>query len=233
MHNFGLATLVLVDPIANPSDEEAKRLATHGEFILHSARVFRSFEEAVADCKLVVATSARNAGVFRGTSSMPLRQVAPIARIAMRHGPVAVVFGPEPSGLTNPEVDRCHYLLHIPANPEYEAFNLAQAVGLCLYELHSCVLPVVDENEVGEVAAEFAEQDRMFEHLRCGLEAIHFLYGEKAGALMHAMRHLIGRANPSPTEVKMLHGLARQMEWVAARLPQTESSPIREFDKSE
>ena len=138
----------------------------------------------------------------------------------MNNGPVALVFGPEPSGLTNQEIDRCHYLLHIPANPEYEALNLAQAVGVCLYELHSCLLPKTNASGVGESPAEFAEQDRMFEHLRYGLEAIHFLYGEKADALMHAIRHLIGRANPTPTEVKMLHGLARQLEWVAARLPQ-------------
>jgi tRNA/rRNA methyltransferase len=233
MHNFGLTQLVLVNPIAVPNNEEARRLATHGEFVLLSARTVRNIEEAVTDCLLVVATSARNAGVFRGTSSMPLRQVAPIMRSTMNSGPIAIVFGPEPSGLTNQEIDRCHYLLHIPANSEYEALNLAQAVGVCLYELHSYLLPEKNASEAGEAPAEFAAQDRMFEHLRCGLEAIHFLYGEKADALMHAMRHLIGRANPTPTEVKMLHGLARQLEWVAARLPQAESSPVSEFDKTE
>jgi tRNA/rRNA methyltransferase len=218
MHNFGLKNLVLVDPIADPSDIEAKRLATHGEFILNSARIAGSIEEAVADCVLVVATSARNAGVFRSTSSLPLRLLAPTLRTAMSGGSVALVFGPEPGGLTNPEIDRSHYLLHIPANPEYEALNLAQAVGICLYELHSTLLSETDTSGAGDGHANFAEQDRMFEHLRRGLEAIHFLYGEKADALMHAMRHLIGRAKPTPTEVKMLHGLARQLEWVAARL---------------
>ena len=64
MHNFGLNQLVLVDPVANPEDEEAKRLATHGEFILHTSRIVASLEQAVADCVLVVATSARRAGYF-------------------------------------------------------------------------------------------------------------------------------------------------------------------------
>jgi tRNA/rRNA methyltransferase len=232
MHNFGLTQLVLVDPITNPTDDEAKRLSTHGEFILHSARTVPSIEEAVAECALVAATSARSAGVFRGTSSRLLRQVAPIIRSAMSNGTVALVFGPEPSGLTNQEIDRCHYLLHIPANTEYEALNLAQAVGICLYELHCFSANAERAGRAGEPAASFGDQDRMFEHLRRGLEAIHFLYGEKADALMHAMRHLIGRATLTPTELKMLHGLARQMEWVAARLPREDATSTVELDEA-
>jgi tRNA C32,U32 (ribose-2'-O)-methylase TrmJ len=58
----------------------------------------------------------------------------------------------------------------------------------------------------------------MYAHLRDALEAIHFLYGDKADALMHAVRHLIGRARPTEMEVKMLHGLARQLEWAANEL---------------
>src|SRR5207302_1574067 len=64
-----------------------------------------------------------------------------------------------------------------------------------------------------ESPAAFAEQERMFEHLRAALTDLHFLYGDKAGALMHALRHLIGRAGPTAMEVKLLHGLARQIEW--------------------
>ncbi len=63
--------------------------------------------------------------------------------------------------------------------------------------------------------APFADQERMFASLREGLEAIHFLYGDKADSLMHAVRHLIGRAGPTPMEVEMLFGLARQLRWIA------------------
>ena len=55
----------------------------------------------------------------------------------------------------------------------------------------------------------------MFEHLRLGLERIHFIYGEKADSLMHAVRRLVGKAQPTAMEIKLLHGLARQMEWFA------------------
>jgi tRNA/rRNA methyltransferase len=57
----------------------------------------------------------------------------------------------------------------------------------------------------------------MFERLREALEQVHFLYGDKADALMHALRHLIGRAGPTPMEVEMLFGLARQLRWFAGR----------------
>jgi tRNA/rRNA methyltransferase len=63
--------------------------------------------------------------------------------------------------------------------------------------------------------APFADQERMFEQLRAALEEVHFLYGEKADALMHALRHLIGRARPTPMEVEVLFGLARQLRWFA------------------
>ncbi|MFL5339091.1 MAG: hypothetical protein ACJ8F7_02895 [Gemmataceae bacterium] len=85
-------------------------------------------------------------------------------------------------------------------------------MALCLYELHLAQRPV---ELPSAPVAEFAEQQRMFEHLRAGLEAIHFLYGPKADALMHAVRQLIGRAQPTAQEVKLLHGLARQLEWIA------------------
>jgi tRNA/rRNA methyltransferase len=67
--------------------------------------------------------------------------------------------------------------------------------------------------------APFADQERMFEHLREAMTAIGYLFGEKGDTLMHGVRHLIGRAQPSPQEVKLLHGLARQMLWAAKHIP--------------
>jgi tRNA/rRNA methyltransferase len=66
-------------------------------------------------------------------------------------------------------------------------------------------------------AAPFADQERMFASLEEALQAIHFLYGPSAGALMHSIRHLIGRADPTPMEVDVLLGLARQLRWFASQ----------------
>lgn len=214
MRNMGLTELVLVAPVAHPLDPQARQLSTHGEEILHRCRVVSDFGEAVADCVLVVGTSARLGGLFRRQTLGTPAEIMPHVVAGMASGPVALVFGPEPSGLENAEVTRCHYLMHIPTDPSYPALNLAQSVAISLYELRRHWLRQTVPSTPAQVAP-FADQERMYERLRQALERIHFLYGEKADALMHAVRHLLGRAGLTPMEVDLLFGLARQIQWFA------------------
>jgi tRNA/rRNA methyltransferase len=214
LRNMGLSDLVLVAPEADPADPRAELLATaHAAGVLRSARVVSTFEEAVGDCLVVAASSANVGGLFRRQSVGTPEEVMPHLLRVLPSGPAALVFGPEPSGLTNEEVARCHYLIHVPTDPTYPALNLAQAVAICVYALRSAFLRQTGEFAPPPAPAAFAEQERMFEHLRAALTELHFLYGDKADALMHALQHLIGRAGPTGLEVKMLHGLARQIEW--------------------
>ena len=135
MRNMDLHDLVLVAPEADPLDVEARKLSTHGEEILKRARVVADLSQAVEDCVLVAATSAKTGGLFRRQSVGMPEEIIPRLAHEMVRSPVALVFGPEATGLTDAEVARCHYLVHIPAAPEYPTLNLAQAVGICLYEL--------------------------------------------------------------------------------------------------
>jgi tRNA/rRNA methyltransferase len=215
MRNMGLTDLVLVAPEADREAREARQLSTHGEAILDRARVVATLGEAVADCGLVAATSARTGKLIRGQYGPP-DEIMPLLVEALGDRPTALVFGPEPSGLANEEVSRCHYLIHIPTDTSYPALNLAQAVGICLYELRRAWLGRGTAEAAPPLAA-FAEQERMFADLRTALEEIHFLYGPKADALMHALRHLIGRAKPTEMEVGVLFGLARQIRWYVKR----------------
>jgi tRNA/rRNA methyltransferase len=219
MRNMGLSGLVLVAPEADPADLRERRLSTHGESVLRQARRVGELGEAVADCLLVVGTSARVGGPVRrqsvGTPEEILSRVAEL----LDAGPAALVFGPERTGLANAEVARCHYLVTIPADPGYPSLNLAQAVAVCLYELRRAWLRRQEPARPPEPPAPFADQERMFGQLRQALEAIHFLYGPKADALMHAVRHLIGRAEPTAMEVEVLLGLARQIRWFVAHGP--------------
>jgi tRNA/rRNA methyltransferase len=217
MRNFGLSQLVLVGPEASRADRQARRLSTHGEEILDQARVVATLDEAIADCVLVAGTSARVGGPYRRQSHGLPEEIMPRLLDAEAGGPVALVLGPERDGLTNAEVTRCHYLIHIPTDPAYPALNLAQAATICLYELRRAWLRRTQAPAPAEPLAPVAMQERMFENLRVALEEVHFLYGEKAGPLMHALRHLLGRAGPTAMEVDVLFGLARQLRWVAGR----------------
>jgi tRNA/rRNA methyltransferase len=215
MCNFGLNQLTLVEPFADPKAEEARRLATHGEHILESAVTVPTLDDAVADCRVVIGTSGNVEGIYRAHNYGRPEELLPSVVEALADGPCALVFGPEPSGLSNADVARCHGLIRIPTDHRCPSLNLSHAVAVCLYELRRLWTQHADAVRPSQKVAAFADQERMFESLRDALERIHFLWGPKTDSLMHAVRHLIVRAKPSPNEVRILFGLARQLRWVA------------------
>jgi tRNA/rRNA methyltransferase len=223
MRNFGLADLVLVAPYASPSDLEARRLATHGLPVLDAARTVPDLGVALADCTLTLATSSLTAGVARRGMIGTPADLMPRLLAAAAAGPVGLVFGPEPHGLSNEEIGRCHGLVHVPVDPAFPSLNLAQAVTICCYELwqaRSAALTAARpaDTHAAKVATH-GEQERMFEHLREAFTAVGYLFGGRADTLMHAVRQFLGRAEPTPQEVKLMHGLARQLMHVAGKNP--------------
>ncbi len=228
MCNFGLRDLVLVNPIADRADQNAMQMSTHGEPILNGARIVADLSEAINDCVLVVGTSARSGGLFRQQNVGPPDAILPHMVEALRQDrPAALLFGPEPTGLPDEIVTRCQYLIQIPTSAEYASLNLAQAAAICVYELHkawhSPSRPpggrVPPSRAAAWESATIETQDQMFRQLQTALEEIHFLYGDKAQALMHAVRHLLGKARLNDMEVKVLLGLARQIRWYVANHP--------------
>src|SRR5262245_30298098 len=123
LRNMGLSQLVLVAPEADPADRQARQLAAHGEEILDRARMVADLSEALADCLIVVGTSARRGGPYRRQSVGSPEEITPRLVEVLPRSPVALIFGPEPSGLTNEEVTRCHHLIHIPTDASYPALN--------------------------------------------------------------------------------------------------------------
>jgi len=228
MCNFGLRDLVLVSPIADRNDPNARQMSTHGESILNDARIVDDLNEAIHDCVLVVGTTGHSGGAFRRQNVDAPVKIMPHLVAALPQ-PVALLFGPEPSGLSNAIAARCQYLIQIPTADEYGSLNLAQAVAICLYELRVVLeratpLPHPRPLSRGEMATVDA-QERMFRHLQTALEEIHFLYGDKAEPLMHAVRHLLGKARLNDMEVKILLGLARQIRWYVANHPDKMQPP--------
>ena len=130
MANFGIADLRLVNPY-EPSFREAVS-AVGGAHVLRAARVYSSVAEAVADCSLVVGTSAGT----RRIAQQPLERLDVAVRLMRDHpGSVALLFGSEKFGLSNEDLSFCHALARIPTAPNTPSMNLGQAVAVCLYEI--------------------------------------------------------------------------------------------------
>lgn len=219
MTNFGLTDLVLVAPLADRFSPEAQMMATRGKDILAAARIVATFAEAVDDCAWVVATSGEVRGLMRqGFWATPEEQL-PALLDALATAPdatAALVFGPEPSGLTVAEVTACQAMVFIPTADDSTSLNLAQAVAVCLYELRKLWArsqpPAAPANEP---PASYGDLDRVFAKLKDGLVAVRFLWDERTDSVFHVLRQLLTRGRPTRPDVQMLHGLARQLSHVA------------------
>lgn len=224
MRNFGLTDLVLVDPVADPLAHQARMLATGGASILDSARIVPDLATAVADCGCVLGTAGEVAGTLRQTLVGTPSEQFPRFIEALETSPCALVFGPEPHGLANDELAACHGLLVLPTDPGYTSLNLALAVGIVLYELRNAVANQTNQvDEKARTPASYEQFDRAMNHLYDAMTDVRFLFGQNAEALMHAFRHMVARSLPTEQEVKMLHGLARQLEYAADQMKKAET----------
>ena len=132
MKAMGLDRLCLVAPRRFPSAEATAR-AAGADDVLHAARLVESLDDALADCGLVLGTTARSRRI-----EWPVLDAREGARRAVAQAartPVAVVFGRESAGLTNAELDRCHALIRIPAATGFSSLNVAAAVQILAYEM--------------------------------------------------------------------------------------------------
>ena len=205
MKNMCLTQLVLVNPRSFPSEEAIAR-ASGADDLLEAAHVCQTLDEAVADCQLVIGASAR-----LRTVSWPVlnpRESALKVKQGAASAPVAVVFGREASGLTNAELERCNYLLHIPANKDYSSLNLAMAVQVFAYELmmlSSSNDDAASSEEHQPVTA--SEMQGLFSHLEQMLGDIGFADPRKSDKLMRRLKRLLYRADPDADELKILRGI--------------------------
>lgn len=204
MKNMGLSQLVLVKPKQFPCHEATAR-ASGAADILANAKVVDSLEQAVSDCKIVVGASARLRKV--AWPQLDVRQTASLVLEKYEQG-VALVFGREDSGLKNEEMDKCHYLAHIPTNEEYSSLNLAAAVQLFAYECRMACKPENPTSSGYQDQLANSEQMEMFyEHLQVTLEEIEFLEMAKNTRFMRRMRRLFNRSEMDVREVDILRGI--------------------------
>ncbi|MEJ2480431.1 MAG: RNA methyltransferase [Acidihalobacter sp.] len=206
MKTMGLSRLYLVSPENYPNAEATAR-ASGADDVLAAAQVCSTLDEALAGCSMVLGTSARP----RNLEWPTLEPRACATRVAEEHasgGEVALLFGRERSGLTNAELERCQFRVHIPSNPEYSSLNLAAAVQILAYEM-ALAGRVQERSDAGfeDEVAEQVEVERFFEHLHCALVEIDFLDPDNPRQLMRRLRRLFGRTRLLTTEVNILRGI--------------------------
>ncbi|MGH1409800.1 MAG: tRNA (cytosine(32)/uridine(32)-2'-O)-methyltransferase TrmJ [Aeromonas sp.] len=216
MKTMGLTRMILVDPQALP-DESAFALAAGASDVLANARVVPTLDDAIADCGLVIGTSARSR-----TLSWPMLDPREAGKMTVAEGmkhPVALVFGRERTGLTNDELQKCHYHVAIPANPEYSSLNLAMAVQTLCYEVRMRWLQGLDV-VAEEMALDYPSAEQLegfYQHLEQTLMKTGFIADDHPGHVMSKLRRLFNRARPEAAELNILRGILTSVQ--KARVP--------------
>lgn len=208
MKTMGLSQLCLVSP--KSVDEQSIALAAGADDIVKNARIVSTFDEAVADCSLVIGTSAR----LRHLQSTLIEPRECAEKVAQHQGNIAIVFGRERVGLHNDELLKCHYHLTIPANPDYSSLNLAMAVQLVSYELRMAHLAKnTDEQNVPKEmehhGATAQEMEYFFKHTEQLYQSLGFIQNQ---GVMQKLRRLYNRANVEKNELNILRGMLSAVE---------------------
>lgn len=213
MKVMGLSRLVLVDPQCE-IDQQAIAMSSGATDILENVSIVGCLAEAISECSLVVGSSARSR-----TLEWPMLEPRECGKKFIEHASVsstALVFGRERTGLTNDELQTCHYHVCIPANPEYSSLNLAMAVQTLSYEIRMAYL----EHEKGlyRVSDEMIEFPRhkelelFFSHLEKVAKDIDFIDEQQPGKVMNKLRRLFTRSRPETQELNILRGILTAIE---------------------
>jgi TrmH family RNA methyltransferase len=214
MSNFGFVRLRVVNPYEAGFREA--RSAVGAAPLLKSAEEYTSVAEAVADCRLVVGTTAaQNRELQQPLKLLP--NAGPLIRKRLESGRVALLFGSEKRGLTNADLSHCHWLLHIPTREDHFSMNLGQAVAVCLYELaRSSGSPKskpIRAKLTDDRPADAGELERITALLIDSLRASGYLGQRPVTAKEEKVRRMVRRLNLSAIDSEVWQGMLRQIVW--------------------
>ena len=202
--NFGIEDLRLVTPAVFDPPGIAHNTAD----LVERIRIFDTLDDAVADCGLVAALTARGRAAKR--SLLRPRAAARELVDAMEEAPVAIVAGREDKGLTNAELDRCHLLVTIPTSPGYSSLNLAQAVAVMSYETWLArggeEQPVKPPRNVADPALA-AQLEMLFADWEKALWTIEFFKTRQPEMVMRSFREIIFRARLDGREAALVRAM--------------------------
>lgn len=231
MKNMQLESLYLVQPKQFP-DGHALARASGATDLLENAVVCNNLAEAIADCRLVIAASAR-----RRTIPWPQIEAPEAAAMLIKQSqqsPVAMVFGREDSGLNNEELDHCHYMVQLPTNPDFSSLNLAAAVQVFSYEIRKSYLeaaagekaneqentcmarpeqsPASLQQDTTNIPASSSSLQRLFSHLERALLEVNFMPEHRTRTLMRKLIRFFYKSQITEEEVNIFRGILSELE---------------------
>lgn len=209
MANFGFSRLRVVNPYEVAFREA--RSAVGAAPLLAAAEEFSNVADAVADCRLVVGTTA----VGHRELQHPLRRLEYGARLIRRElaaGPVALLFGSEKFGLSNEEMSHCHWLMRISMADLNRSMNLGQAVAVCLYELVRDPRAAAARPEKLKTASA-ADAEQITVMLLEALERSGYINPVTAGSTRSKVRRLVRRLHLTARDAPVVLGMLRQILW--------------------
>jgi tRNA/rRNA methyltransferase len=209
MANFGLSRLRLIKPRDGWPNLQAQRSASGADRVLDDAVLFDTLEAAIADCTLVLATTARAHDQAKPVIG-PDEAAAFLAPHVAAGERVAVLFGRERYGLENAEVALADRIVTFPINPAFASLNLAQAVALVAYEWFKLAsggaLPFTMPKK-----SELAGKDQVqafFDNLERQLDLIEYFRPEdKRATMLVNLRNIFARMQPTTQDIQTLHGI--------------------------
>ncbi len=210
MANMGLDELVLVAPVSLPN-RVARAFAVGAGEILDNARIVGTLEEGLEPYSRIIGTTSARAREQQVPLLRPSELASTLAD-GSSESKVAVVFGPEASGLNNEQLARCSLWVRVPCAARQPTLNLAQAVLIVAYELYQHRLGPADSKVDLPTPATSGEIEGLFSQLVPLLSAIGFERDDTFSSVLRDLRRLAAKTGPTSREVTLLRGICRRAQ---------------------
>jgi tRNA/rRNA methyltransferase len=211
--NMGISNIIVVGTEGFDREEMQQRSTHLAVDILDKIQYFDGTQEALGGFNYIVGTTAR-LGKARGPFVTPRAAAQNIADISQRNK-IALLFGPEDTGLANEELRLCHAVVTIPTYREFTSLNLSHAVMILCYEIFIASSGATAVTEATPKLALSSELEGMYGQIKTLLADIGFLNPENPDYWLMHLRHFFTRAGILSREVKIVRGICRQLQWYA------------------
>ncbi len=211
--NMGIGNIIIVGTSGFDCEEMQQRSTHLAADVLDKIRYCKNIEDALGKFNYIVGTTAR-LGKGRGPFISPRTAANDIVNISQKNK-VALLFGPEDTGLANDQLRLCHSVVTIPTSREFTSLNLSHAVMILCYEIFIASSEATNTQEVAPTLARSQELEGMYAQIKTLLADIGFLNPENPDYWMMHLRRFFTRAGILSREVKIVRGICRQLKWYA------------------